>query len=103
MKMKSFGLRENCEDVICSDCKKYIDLGNYEAFKKCKKDCMVLNRDKITSCCTGACAGLPASALLYCQHSCKEMMYGGASFALSQMGDSTDEKSIHKPRVDYRI
>lgn len=99
--MKSFGLRENCEDVICSDCKKYVDLGNYEAFKKCKKDCMVLNKDKITSCCAGACVGLPANAMLYCQKSCKEMMYGGASSALSS--SQSEEISIHKPRIDIRM
>lgn len=55
---KSSGIRESCEDIICSECNTYVSQKNYDGYKTCKQNCFKEKRDEITACCQSYCQDL---------------------------------------------
>jgi hypothetical protein len=62
------GLRESCEDLICSECTLFADASSY---KRCKEKCFDENEDEITTCCKNQC---PDSNIV-CNESCARLRY----------------------------
>ncbi len=74
------GIREACEDTLCSDlgnassCAQYHDASSY---KKCKMACLNLkvNQDAIRTCCMGSCVAGDAECAKACS---TPLIYGGS-------------------------
>jgi len=62
------GLREGCEDMICSECRLFADAASY---RRCKEKCFDENEDEITACCKNMC---PDSSVV-CNESCTRLRY----------------------------
>jgi len=63
---KHSGLRESCEDTVCSECMSYATSGDYNNFKKCKKDCFQEKKTEIEDCCRRMCPNEDAGCLESC-------------------------------------
>lgn len=69
---KSYGIRENCEDIVCSDCS-YAKSKDFDDFKKCKQTCFQEKKNEIEDCCRGMCPNEDSG----CLESCKTpLVYG---------------------------
>jgi len=65
------GIRESCEDIICSKCNSYADNQNWGQYKQCKKQCFANNKEAIDTCCKNMCGNNSM-----CNESCVELNYG---------------------------
>jgi hypothetical protein len=65
------GIRESCEDIVCSKCNSYADNQNWGQFKQCKQQCFSENKEAINTCCKNMCGNNSM-----CNESCIELNYG---------------------------
>jgi len=69
----SAGLRESCEDTVCSHCMSYAKSSDYPNFKKCKQQCFIDKKKEIEDCCRQSCPDNNAGCLESCSQA---LMYG---------------------------
>jgi hypothetical protein len=72
--MKLQGPRENCEDITCIECNKYLANKNYAEYRNCKRNCFIEKGKEITECCARSCEGLPESGKASCLDACATSM-----------------------------
>lgn len=65
------GIRESCEDIICSDCQSYANEKDFGGYTRCKKACFVERKEDIDACCAEQCGENQA-----CLESCQPLVYG---------------------------
>jgi hypothetical protein len=72
------GPQQSCEDSVCIECGKYLEMKQYDNYKQCKKTCMVDKQPQIAACCTRLCTFDPRSkAQQSCLDACQNLDYGG--------------------------
>ena len=65
------GIRESCEDIVCSDCQSYANKKDFAGYMRCKKKCFQERKEEIDECCAEQC-GEDAG----CLESCQPLVYG---------------------------
>lgn len=79
----SAGPREQCEDIVCSDCNQYLKNKSYTMYKSCKQICFNEKKQPIEDCCKRQCSGnLPLSMQQDCLEACSTPLnYGNIRYS----------------------
>jgi hypothetical protein len=60
------GIRESCEDIVCSNCNQYALSKSWDSFKSCKQKCFKDKQQDITTCCLNTCGASNTECVKSC-------------------------------------